>query len=385
MARGSVLLEVQDLAAEIPALAHLPGGIDTALRTNLTRPVAQRYMKAVSNLFQFILTHWPRSTLLPIAIPILLLYLQSIYTEEQSVSRIDTTVRAITWFHRIYGHPIISDGTLTAARAGWARMSSSRIKHTAHISSAQIATMLKYAMDQQTFVMFRVAVIIALMGTSGLRKINILALCAYDLFFYSDRLVIFVATCKNRQTRHGSFRTIARTPDIGWCAVTLLEQYLLRTGISLSSADVDRACPIFRASRGAKGKTVLVPATWNTRPIAATTINATFREIADHLGFHKITFHSMRVWMASTLMAAEGLILTKVHGDWKSDSVHTYIEQSADALLTPSSTLTAELAAQISCQQPAADVSMPTVLPTAAPLFPVHSETVAPDEVLVSW
>jgi hypothetical protein len=27
--------------------------------------------------------------------------------------------------------------------------------------------------------------------------------------------------------------------------------------------------------------------------------------------------------MASTLMAAEGLILTKVHGDWKSDSVHT--------------------------------------------------------------
>jgi hypothetical protein len=98
------------------------------------------------------------------------------------------------------------------------------------------------------------------------------------------------------------------------------------------SADVDRACPIFRASRGAKGNTVFVSATWTTQPIAATTIIAAFREIADRLGFQKITFHFMRVWVASTRTAAEGLILTKIHGDWKSDSVHTYIEQSADAL-----------------------------------------------------
>jgi hypothetical protein len=69
MAHGFVLFDVQDLAAEFPALVHLPDSIDTARRTHLTHPVAQRYIKAVSNLFRVILTNWPKSTLLPIAIP----------------------------------------------------------------------------------------------------------------------------------------------------------------------------------------------------------------------------------------------------------------------------------------------------------------------------
>jgi integrase len=376
-------LKVHELVAEIPALAHLPGRINTALRTNLSWPVIQRYAKAMARYFIFITTHW-QCRLLPVDIPRLLLFLQSIFEESESVSRIDTTVRAANWLHRMYGHPELTDATLTGARTGWVKLTSSRVKHTAHISTPQLAAMIDYALQQQTFVMFRLAVIMAVMATSGLRRINVLRLCPYDLFFYSDRLVIFVETCKNRQTRHGSFRTIARMPSSGWCAVTLLEQYSTRTGLATCSDDIDRACPMFRASRGSKAGTVLVPAKWGARPVAATTVNSTFRLVADTLGF-TVTFHSIRVWMASTLMASDGLILTKSHGDWKSDSVHTYIEQSPDELLTPSTTLSADLAAQISGQDPATLVSSPTFLPPSAPVFPAPADTVALDEVLISW
>ena len=84
-------------------------------------------------------------------------------------------------------------------------------------------------------------------------------------------------------------------------------------------------------------------------------------------------------------MARDGLILTKSHGDWKSDSVHTYIEQSPDELLAPSTTLSADLAAQISGQDPDTLVSSPTCLPQSAPVFPPPADTVALDEVLISW
>ncbi len=80
-------------------------------------------------------------------------------------------------------------------------------------------------MRQQTIVMFRLAVIMAGIATSSLRRINVLVLCPHDLFLYSDRLVIFDETGKNRQSRHGSLRTIARMPSSSWCAITLLEQY----------------------------------------------------------------------------------------------------------------------------------------------------------------
>jgi integrase len=253
------------------------------------------------------------------------------------------------------------------------------------ITTAQIAAMMAYALEQHTFPMFRLAVVIAVMATSGLRKINVLRLCRYDLFFFADRLVIFIETCKNRQTRHGSFRTIARMPDAPWCAVHLLEQYLKRTGIDIATADVDRACPIFRASRGSHTGTVLIPATWATNPIADTTMSTTFRQVADTLGFPRITFHSLRVWMASTLMAQDGLVLTKQHGDWKSDSVHTYIEHSDKDLLIPSAILSADLAAKFASQTPSTSVSVPTRLPIDAPIMPDPAGPVGADEVLISW
>ena len=75
MVYGPVLLKVHELVAEIPALAHLPGRINTALRTNLSWPVIQRYAKAMARYFTFIITHW-QCRLLPVDIPRLLLFLQ---------------------------------------------------------------------------------------------------------------------------------------------------------------------------------------------------------------------------------------------------------------------------------------------------------------------
>jgi hypothetical protein len=92
----------------------------------------------------------------------------------------------------MYGHPELTDATPTGVRSGWVK----RAKHTAHISTLQLAAMIDYALQQHTFVMFRLAVITAVMATSGLRRINVLVLCPYDFLFYSDRLVIFAETCK---------------------------------------------------------------------------------------------------------------------------------------------------------------------------------------------
>ena len=143
-----MLLQVQDLVAEIPALAHLPGGIDAALRTKLSQPVRLRYCSAITRLFTFIWAHWPGSPLLPVAVPMLLLFLQSVFNTAQSTSPVDTTVRAVNWIHRIYGHPEVIDATINNTRSGWAKMVSSRIRHTAMITTAQIAAMMAYAIEQ---------------------------------------------------------------------------------------------------------------------------------------------------------------------------------------------------------------------------------------------
>ena len=223
------------------------------------------------------------------------------------------------------------------------------------------------------------------MATSGLRKINVLDLAPYDLFFFKDRLVIFVASCKNSILRQGEFRTITRTIGDGWCAVRLLETYLARTRISIDVSGVQGACPIFRAPRGSAGGTVLLPPTPDTRPIAASTMNANFRSVADELGFNHLTFHSLRVWMASTLSSAGGVVLTKAHGGWRSDAVNTYISQPSAELLAPSAVLTAALAAQMSGQRPPSAVSAPTTLGPMAPALPEMAQVVGPDEVLISW
>ena len=285
----------------------------------------------------------------------------------------------------MFGHPDIVDGSLTAARAGWRRIASSRVKHTAMISTEQIAALVAHAIAQQTFTYFRFAVVVALMATSGLRKTNVLRLAPYDLFFFEDRLVLFISSAKNRMHRHGSFRTIARMPSATWCAVHLLEQYLTRCGLDSATTDVDRAAPIFRGSRGTKKGTVLIPATWDTKPISDSTMSSLFRTTADHLGFHEATFHSLRVWMASSLMASDGVILTKRHGDWKSDSVHTYVEQTESELLKPSTILSAKIAATYTGDLPPSDVSVPTILPTTAPVIPKPPRAVGPDELLISW
>jgi hypothetical protein len=96
-------------------------------------------------------------------------------------------------------------------------------------------------------------------------------------------------------------------------------------------------------------------------------MSTTFRQVADTLGFPRITFH---VWMASTLMAQDGLVLTKQHGDWKSDSVHTCIEHSDIDLLIPLAILSADLAAKFASQTPSTLVSVPTMLPIDAPIMP---------------
>jgi integrase len=106
----------------------------------------------------------------------------------------------------MFGHPEIVDATLTAARAGWRRIASSRVKHTAMISTEQIAALMDHSLKQQTFVYFRFrfAVVVAIMATSGLRKINVLRLAPYDLFFFEGQLVLFISSAKNRMHRHGS-------------------------------------------------------------------------------------------------------------------------------------------------------------------------------------
>ena len=376
---------MDELVAEAPTLAHLPRGVDTALRASLSWPVVQRYARAMHTLFTFIDTHWAGPPLLPVEAPRLLLFLQHTFEEHGVMSRIDTTVRAVNWFHRMHGHPEVMSTTLDHARRGWALRLSHRVKHTSNISTVEITTIIKFALKQGTFVMFRLGVVVAVMATSGLRKTNVLDLAPYDLFFFVDRLVIFVASCKNSVLRHGEFRTIARTIGGGWCTARLLETYLARTRVLIDVSDVQEACPIFRASRGSAKGTVLLPPTWATRPIAASTMNATFRSVADELGLNHLTFHSLRVWMASTLTSAGGVVLTKAHGGWRSDAVNTYISQPSAELLVPSAVLTATLAAQIAGQQPPTAVSAPTALGPLAPALPETAQAVGPGEVLVSW
>ena len=338
-------------------------------------------------MFAFIAQHWPACPPLPVQVPMLLLLLQSMFEATGLSSPLDTMVRAANYVHRMFGHPELVDDTLTAARAGWRRIASSRVKHTAMISTEQIASLIAYTIAQQSFVHFRLAVVVALMATSGLRKTNVLRLAPYDLFFFEDRLVLFISSAKNRMHRHGSFRTVARMPSATWCAVHLLEQYLARCGLDTAAADEERAAPIFRASRGSKSGTVLIPATWATKPISDSTMSSLFRTVANHLGFHDATFHSLRVWMASSLMASDGVILTKRHGDWKSQSVHTYVEQTETELLVPSKRLSAKIAAKYTGDLPPTAVSIPTTLPTSAPVVPrpSASRVVGPDEVLISW
>jgi len=347
--------------------------------------VHQRYFKAIQKVWGFAAMHWPALPRLPVLVPILLLFLQTLFDTSGLSSPIETTVRAVNYIHRIYGHPELNDPTLSAARSGWRHLAAARVRHTAMITTDQISSLIAYALHQNTFVFFRLAVVIGLMATSGLRKKCVLRLARYDLFFYTDRLVLFVTSAKNRVHRHGSFRTIARMPGAPWCAVHMLEQYLLRTGLFHVTTDVDLACPIFRASRGSPTGTVLVPATWTTKPIADSTMSSLFRTSAAALKFPEITFHSIRVWMASSLAASDGIILTKQHGDWRSDSVHTYVDPGSDTSLKPSTILSAKLSAQLTSPLPISGVSVPTSLPASSEPIPIPVQEVGPDEVLVSW
>ena len=385
MVRGSDLTEAAALVAEIPALAHLPKGLDVTLRAHLSWPVIQRYARAMNVLFEFSDTHWPERPVLPVQAPALLIFLQHTFNEYETVSRVDSTIRAVNWFHKVNGLPEVVSATIAAARLGFAKISASRTTHTAVATTEQVAALIEFCLAQKTFVHFRLAVALSVMATSGLRRINVASLAKFDLFFFHDRLVLFVATCKNRILRHGSFRTIARNPSGAWCAVRLLELYLSRTGIAAASSEVAMACPIFRASRGSKAGTVLAPAEWGAKPIATSTLNALFRKVADGLGFKQLTFHSMRVWMATELMAKKGVVLTKTHGDWRSDSVLTYVNKPSEALLAPPAVLTAALAAEITGGLPPTAVTAPVALPETAPVFPDPARPVADDEALVSW
>jgi hypothetical protein len=118
----------------------------------LTYPVAltlhSAQNSAITRLITFIWAHWPGSPLLPVAVPMLLLFLQSVFNTAQSTSPVDTTVRAVNWIHRSYGHPEVIDATINNSRSGWAKMVSSRIRHTAMITTAQIAAMMAYAIEQ---------------------------------------------------------------------------------------------------------------------------------------------------------------------------------------------------------------------------------------------
>jgi hypothetical protein len=56
--------------------------------------------------------------------------------------KIDTTVRGVNWLHRMHGHRELTDATLTAARSGWLKCTSSHANHTAHISTLQLDAMI---------------------------------------------------------------------------------------------------------------------------------------------------------------------------------------------------------------------------------------------------
>ena len=263
----------------------------------------------------------------------LALYLQHLAEVKSSKSAVEEAVNSLTWAHTLAGIPApnsapIVNATLDGLRRTLAKPVSKKSPFTVDMLRAIVTD----AKKRNTLTSIRLATICLLAFAGFLRFDEVSNIRPCDLQIGATHMAIKIIHSKTDQLRHGDEVVIARTRG-DTCPVAMLETYICRAKISLSSENM-----LIRGIVSGKEEKLR-----DAGGLSYTRMSELLKEKLHQLGFSvdDYSLHSLRAGGATTAAGA-GVPdrVFKRHGRWKSDNAKDgYVEDSLEKRLSVSQNL----------------------------------------------
>ena len=307
--------DLKKLAAGLPA---------TVLQSKATS-TTKKYLGGFRRWKQWATEH--KISVLPADACHVALYLQHLGEERNSKSAVEEAVHCLAWVHSVAGiSSPTSDPLVRNTLDGLKRMLAKPVQKKAPFSLQMLQAIAQDTNRDDNLASIRLATICLLAFAGFLRYDELANIKPCDLQLSQSHATIRIPKSKTDQLRQGNEVVIARTGS-ETCPVTMLEKYIRRAKIDLSSE-----LYLFRPIVGSK-----VQRLRDSGQLTYTRLRELLKTKLEELGYPSTEFgvHSLRAGGA-TAAAGSGVSdrLFKRHGRWRSETAKDgYVEDSLEQRL----------------------------------------------------